>query len=157
MSDYETRLDAELQHLIRTSRTAALATLAPDGAPSVSLVQYAIEPATRALVMQVGALAPHAEHMRRDPRVALLIPADGGDPARARVTLHGEASFLTPGSEAWQACRLAWLARFPETEAMASMLDLSLVSVNVNQGRQVSDFGAARSLPLETLRPLLAA
>jgi putative heme iron utilization protein len=154
MSDYDTRLDQELQSILRAQRAAALGSLGEDGAPFVSLVPFAVEPVTGRVVLQVGALAPHTPNMHRDVRVSLLVtsPEPGIDEAaRARVTLVGEARFPVAGSEEWQACRLAYLARFPETHAMASMLDLSLVSITVKQVRQVSGFGAARSLPGDVL------
>ena len=159
MSDYESRLDQELQAIMRSQRTAALGTLAEDGSPWVSLATYAVEPRTHSLVLQLAAAAPHTAHLRRDPRTSLLIPAlEGADDAsRARLTLTGDAEFPAPGSELWQACRLAWLARFPETESMASMLDLTLVAVTPRQIRQVSGFGAARSIEGPALEPLLAA
>jgi hypothetical protein len=160
MSEYETRLDNELQGILKTQRTAALGSLAADGSPFVSQVQYTLVPGTHRLLLQVSALAPHTAHMQADPRVSLLVlssdPATD-DAARARITLVGEARFPTPGSEEWQVCRLAWLARFPESENMASMLELSLVAIDVRQVRQVSGFGMARSLGGDALAPLLAA
>jgi putative heme iron utilization protein len=160
MSDYETRLDQELQAILRTQRAAALGTLTDDGTPFVSLVPFAVESTSGHVVLQVGALAPHTPHMHRDPRVSLLVtsPETGiEESARARITLVGQAAFPVPGSQEWQACRLAYLARFPETHAMASMLDLSLVSITVTQVRQVSGFGAARSLAGTVLSPRIAA
>lgn len=160
MSEFDTRLDQELQGILKSQRTAALGTLAADGTPYVTLVPFAWEPASGRVVLQVGALAPHTPQMQRDPRVSLLVlSADGGadDASRARITLVGEAAFLAAGSEPWQACRLAYLARFPESDSMASMLDLSLVAITVKEARQVSGFGAARDIAGPSLAPLLAA
>jgi hypothetical protein len=160
MNEYETRLDNELQGILKTQRTAALGTLTTDGSPFVSQVQFMVESGKHRIVLQVSALAPHTAHMQADARVSLLVLSSdisGEDATRARITLVGDARFPEPGSEEWQACRLAWLARFPESENMASMLELSLVAIDVRQVRQVSGFGAARSLVGDALAPLLAA
>lgn len=163
MTDYDARLDNELQALLKTQRTAALGTLAADGAPHVTLANFALAPAAGRLVLQLGAASAPVEHLRRDPRLSLMVRAAALDPSstddatRARATLAGTASFPEPGSPEWQACRIAWLARYPESEAMSSMLDLVLVGVAVREVRHVSDFGAARSLGAAAIEPLLRA
>src|SRR5437016_2073649 len=98
MTEYESRLDQELQSILLGQRIAALGTLQSDGKPYVSMVPYAIDHATGRVVLQVATLAPHAEHMRYDPRVSLLVmgteQTDLPPGTQARLTLEGRAEFL---------------------------------------------------------------
>jgi hypothetical protein len=102
MTDYESRLDQELLSILQSQRMAALGTLQPDGTPYVSLTPYAIDVSTGRVVLQVSALAPHAQHMRDDPRVSLLLISsevtDLPSSSLPRITLEGHAEFLREGS-----------------------------------------------------------
>src|SRR5262249_56886516 len=97
MNDYESRLDKELLSILQTQRVAALGTLQANGTPYVSMTPYAIDTRTGRVVLQVSSLAPHAQHMRDDPRVSLLVidtqVTDLPSSALPRVTLEGRAEF----------------------------------------------------------------
>lgn len=161
MTEYESRLDQELQTILLGQRIAALGTLQSDGKPYVSMVPYAIDPATGRVVLQVATLAPHAEHMRYDPRVSLLVMAteqsDLPPGTQARLTLEGRAEFLQHGSADWQVCRAAFIARYPDSGPLNAMLEFDFVALRLSVARQVSGFGATRSVPGDALQPLLAA
>jgi putative heme iron utilization protein len=160
MSDYESRLDQELLSILKTQRMAALATLQPDGTPYVSMAAYAIDGSTGRVVLQVSALAPHAQHMRDDPRISLLMIAseapDSASAARPRLTLQGRAEFLAHGSREWQSGRAAFVERFPDSGPINALLDFDFVALNLCAVRQTSGFGASRSVAGDTLGPLLA-
>jgi putative heme iron utilization protein len=159
MSDYESRLDQELLSILQTQRVAALATLQADGTPYVSMTPYAIDRSTGRVVLQVSALAPHAQHMRDDPRVSLLMLATE-DSATAtappRVTLEGRAQFLVHGSPEWQSGRAAFVDRFPDSGPITALLDFDFVALSLRAVRQTSGFGASRSVEGEAIGPLLA-
>jgi putative heme iron utilization protein len=159
MSEYESRLDHELLSILQSQRIAALATLQADGTPFVSLAPYAIDGATGRVVLQVSALAPHGEHMRDDPRVSLLMiaPEAADLPASSlpRITFQGRAEFLRDGSAEWQASRAAFFERFPDSGSMHALLDYDFVVLTLHAARQTSGFGASRSVPAESLVPLL--
>ncbi len=161
MSEYESRLDQELLSILLGQRVAALGTLQPDGNPYVSMVPYAIESGTGRVVLQVASLAPHAEHMREDPRVSMLVIAtevtDLPSSSLPRLTLQGRAEFMVSGSTEWQACRAAFIDRYPDSGPLNAMLDFDFVALQLSTARQVSGFGAARSVQGEILKPLLAA
>jgi putative heme iron utilization protein len=161
MSEYESRLDQELQSILLSQRVAALGTLQSDGKPYVSMVPYAIEPASGRVVLQVATLAPHAAHMREDPRVSLLViasePTDLPPGSQPRLTLEGRAVFLESGSTDWQVCRAAFITRYPDSGPLNAMLEFDFVALQLSVARQVSGFGATRSVPGDALQPLLAA
>lgn len=157
---HRSRLDLALLDLLAGRSTAALGTLQPDGAPFVSMVPYALHPARPGLILHVSALAAHRRQMEADPRVSLLVCAADSDPgpvqALGRVTLAGSASTLVPDSPAWQACRHAYLARFPQAEPITELPDFAFVLVELREARQIAGFGAARSLDPAALASLWA-
>jgi putative heme iron utilization protein len=160
MSDYESRLDQELLSILQTQRVAALGTLQADGTPYVSMTPYAIDTRTGRVVLQVSALAPHAQHMRDDPRVSLLMIAtevtDLPSSALPRVTLEGRAEFLVHGSADWQACRATFVDRFPNSGPINALLDFDFVALSLHAVRQTAGFGATRSVPGESIGAMLA-
>ena len=161
MTEYESRLDQELQAILLSQRIAALGTLQGDGKPYVSMVPYAIEPVSGRVVLQVATLAPHADHMRYDPRVSLLViatePTDLPAGTQPRLTLEGRAEFLENGSAEWQVCRSAFIDRYPDSGPLNAMLEFDFVALRLSVARQVSGFGATRNVPGDMLQPLLAA
>lgn len=159
----ESRMDQALRALLAERRTAALGSLqaAEPGQPSVSMVPYAILPGSASLVLHVSSLASHTRNLQAQPRVSLLVtaPEIEGEPVHAlpRVTLDGLARLPERDSAEWEAARAAYLARFPEAEAMTQLGDFHFVLVALTGARQVAGFGAARSVPAERLARLLAA
>jgi heme iron utilization protein len=80
-----------------------------------------------------------------------------GEPVHAlpRVTLEGRVEVLVPASPGWEACRLAYLARFPEAEPMTRLSDFNFMAIHVTSARQVAGFGAARSLDAQAVAQVL--
>ena len=160
MSDYESRLDQELLSILQTQRVAALGTLQANGTPYVSMTPYAIDFGSGRVVLQVSSLAPHAQHMRDDPRVSLLMIAtevtDLPTSALPRVTLEGRAEFLAHGSAAWQASRAAFVERFPNSGPINALLEFDFVALSLQAVRQTSGFGASRVVAGESIGPMLA-
>ena len=111
-------------------------------------------------MLQVSALAPHAQHMRDDPRVSLLMidtqVTDLPSSALPRVTLEGRAEFLVPGSADWQDCRATFIERFPNSGPINALLDFEFVALSLHAVRQTSAFGASRNVPGESVGALLA-
>lgn len=157
---HDSRLTRELRSLLQAQRVAALGTLSENGAPVVSMVPYAIEASMPCLVIHVSDLAAHARNLQATPSVSLLVmrPEVAGEPVHAlpRVTFEGSAEVLFTGSAAWQACRSAYLARFPEAEPMTLLGDFRFVAIQVTHARQVAGFGAARSVDGQELARLLS-
>ena len=156
---HESRLARELRSLLSSKRIAAMGTSGDDGAPFVSMVPYAVAPGLRCLVIHVSGLAAHTRNLQARPAVSLLVMQSEvpGEPVHAlpRVTLEGQARVLEPNSPAWNACRAAYLSRFPEAEPMTQLGDFMFAAIEVTSARQVSGFGAARSIDQEELRRVL--
>lgn len=157
---HESRLTRELRALLRSHRVAALGTISDEGAPFVSMVPFALAPALGCLVIHVSALAAHTRYLAARPAVSLLVMQAevAGQPVHAlpRATLEGRARSLEAGDPAWEACRAAYLQRFPEAQPLTQLGDFRFVAVEVTGARQVAGFGSARSIDQEELRLALA-
>jgi heme iron utilization protein len=150
------RLTQQLRAMLQAQRVAALGTITDEGAALVSMVPFAVEPQYGQLVIHVSELAAHTRNLQERPRVSLLVMQSEmpGEPVHAlpRVTFDGLASLLTAGSAGWQACRTAYLNRFPEAEPMTHLGDFKFIAIEVKAARQVAGFGSARSIDGEELR-----
>jgi len=156
---HEPRLNRALRAMLQTQRVAALGTLNADGKPFVSMVPFAIEPQTGALIIHVSLLAPHTRNLLSNPAVSVMVMQSEvpGEPVHAlpRVSLDGIAARLQPNSDTWLAARSAYLARFPDAQMMTELGDFSFVAISVTQARQVAGFGSARPLEPEDLASVL--
>ncbi len=156
---HEPKLNRELRLLLQARRVAALGTRGEDDSPLVSMVPFAIEPASGRLVIHVSSLAAHTRNLTARPDVSVLVMQAEvvGEPVHAlpRVTFTGIAHALTSGDARTTACRTAYLDRFPDAQPMTQLGDFSFVSIEVTQARQVAGFGAARTLDGEALEPVL--
>lgn len=151
---HEPRLTSALRALLAAQRVAALGTLGDDGAPFVSMVPFAVDAQDRSLVIHISGLAAHTRNLQRTPRASLMVcqAEVTGEPVHAlpRVTLDVQAADAAAGADA-QACRNAYLARFPEAEPMTALGDFRFVRLRPLGARQVAGFGAARSLDVAEL------
>lgn len=154
------RLDLELRRLLAERPVAALGTLDEHGAPFVSMVPFAVEPASGALVLHVSALAVHTRQMQAEPRVSLLVMGadDWAESPQAlpRVTIAARAEFTPRDSAAERPLRAAYLARHPQAELMTQLPDFTFVRLVPISARHVAGFGAARSVAPDDLARVLA-
>ena len=153
---HEPRLMRELRTLLETNRVAALGTTQDDGTPFVSMVPFAVETHMRCLVIHVSGLAAHTRYLQARSQVSLLVMV-AETPGNAvhdlpRVTLQGHASVPGRGSVEWNACKVAYLERYPDVEHMTELGDFRFVTINVDSARHVSGFGAARTVDAEELQ-----
>jgi putative heme iron utilization protein len=156
---HEPRLTLALRSLLNTQRVAALGTLDEAGHAFVSMVPFAIDGSSGALVIHVSGLAAHARNLERTPHVSLMVMQAevSGEPVHAlqRVTLEGLSSVLAVDSTAWVRARAAYLARFADVEYMTQLGDFRFVTIAVSGARQVAGFGAARSIDADELAQVL--
>jgi hypothetical protein len=141
-----------LRALLDSQTIAALGTL-HRGEPYVSMVPFALDDGE--LVIHVSALAPHTKDMLEHPRVSLLVvaPEAVGVPpqARARATVQGDATPLTPGSPEHARARAAYLARFPQAADHFELPDFSIFRIRPVSVRLIGGFAQAASLVGEAL------
>ena len=156
---HESRQTLALRILLNTQRVAALGTLDAEGLPFVSMVPFAIDGSSGALVIHVSGLAAHARNLERSPRVSLMVMQAevAGQPVHAlpRVTLDGMANVLEVDSPAWVGGRASYLARFADVEYMTQWGDFRFVAIAVTGARQVAGFGAARSIDGDAMAQVL--
>jgi putative heme iron utilization protein len=156
---HEPRLTIALRNLLSSQRVAALGTLDVEGYAFVSMVPFAMEGSSGAVVIHVSGLAPHTRNLERAPRVSLMVMQAevAGEPVHAlpRVTLDGVATVLALESPALTSARTAYLARFPDVEYMTQLGDFRFVAITVTGARQVAGFGAARSIDADELAQVL--
>ena len=150
----------EAARLVVEERWAALATAGDEG-PSASMVAYAIEPATLALVMHLSGLSAHTRQLLSTPRASLAIsrPDPGqGDPQRLpRIGLTVTVQPLEPGSPEHAAASAAYLARFPDASMRFALADFVLFGCSIDAVRYVGGFARAASFDAPTFREALAA
>ena len=84
---HEPRLTIALRSLLNTQRVAALGTLDDAGQAFVSMVPFAIDGSSGALIIHVSGLAVHARNLERVPRVSLLVMQAevAGEPVHAML------------------------------------------------------------------------
>jgi heme iron utilization protein len=137
----------EAKLLLRTTRSAVLATLVPDsGQPFATLVNVATSPDATPLLL-LSELAAHRRHLAADPRLSLLLYAPGrGDPlAHPRLTILGRARRIE-STEHRAAARERFLARHPKSELYVDFPDFSFFAVEMESAHLNGGF--ARAAPL---------
>lgn len=141
---------AELvRSLFQTQTVGALATL-HKGRPAVSMVPFAVMPASHSLVIHVSRLATHTQDMERTPEVGMLIMAPNSSEivpqALPRVSITATAKRCPPEEAGYAVARGVYLARFPESEPMFGFGDFSLFLIEPESLRGVAGFGQAWSI-----------
>ena len=137
---------------MRRCRVAALGTL-HDGAPSVTMVPYALANEPFAFVVLVSALSSHTRDMLAHPHVGLMVmePERAESPAHAlaRVSIQGEARALLSGSGRHDAARAAYESRFPDMSMLFGLADFTLFAIEPTAVRVVTGFAQAASVGAE--------
>ena len=145
--------------LVARTMTASLGTL-HEGAPSVTMVPFALLPDPFAFVVLVSGLASHTRDMLADRRVGLLVvEAEGGaTPAHAlaRVALQGSADPLDADDPRYAAARACYAQRFPAMTGLFDLGDFRLFAIEPAAVRVVLGFAQATSLTPATLAAALA-
>jgi putative heme iron utilization protein len=144
---------AEAKLLLRTTRSAALATLVPDtGQPFATLVNVATAPDASPILL-LSELAAHRRHLSVDPRLSLLFYAPGrGDPlAHPRLTILGHAQRIDD-AEHRAALRTRFLAHHPKSALYADFPDFAFFLVEMESAHLNGGFGRAPSLTAQQIR-----
>lgn len=143
----------EAKLLLRTARSAALATLVADsGQPFASLVNVATAPDATPILL-LSELAAHRRHLAADPRLSLLLYAPGrGDPlAHPRLTILGRARRIEE-AEHRAAARERFLARHPKSELYVDFPDFSFFAVEMENAHLNGGFARTALLGAPQIR-----
>lgn len=144
-----------LAKLIRTPRIAALGTLR-NGAPEVSMTQFAASAECTAFYIHISRLAHHTQNIMRDSRVSLML-AETDDGARnpqtlARVSIQGDAVRLDESSDEYEEARTSYLTKFPSTAMNFGLGDFGLYTIEPRAARFVAGFGKIYNLLLDDFK-----
>src|SRR5260370_23119442 len=135
---------ADVKRLLRIARTAALATLEPDGAAPLTTLVGVASDFDGAPLFLMSTLSRHTGNLALDPRVSLLLTErhERGDPLnRPRVTLGGRIErFSQPGA------RLRYLQRNPKARLYADFADFSPFRLESESFHFHGGFGRAAAL-----------
>jgi heme iron utilization protein len=152
---------AEAKHILRTTRAAAMATLAgSDHSPFASLANVATA-ADGSPLLLLSRLAAHTRHLEADPRLSLLFYSalnqpSGGDPlTHARLMIVGTAERVG-NAEELALVRARFLARHPKSALYADFTDFSFFSVIIEAAYLNGGFGRAGNVAAESLLTSLA-
>lgn len=133
--------------LLRSARSAALATLTPEGHPFASLTSLATDADGTPLIL-ISALSGHTGNLEADPRASLLLaPGGKGDPlAHPRITLLARAQKIERDSEDGRRIRRRFLARQPKASLYADFPDFSFFALKLERASLNGGFGKAYEL-----------
>ena len=134
------------RRLLDTARIAALGTLDPRGAPSVTRIAIATDQDGAPLAL-LSSLSPHTAALQRDPRASLLLgePAPRGDPlTHPRLTLAARAAFAAPDDR--PQLRARWLGLHPKSKLYVDFADFAFVRFAVTGGWLNAGFARAYAL-----------
>jgi heme iron utilization protein len=141
----------EAKRLLRLSRTAALATLGPDGAPLTTWVGCASDFDGSPLFLFSG-LSQHTKNLAIDPRGSLLLigrPGRGDPLNHPRVTLGGS---ILPHPDPY--ARKRYLQRNPKAKLYAPFADFAVYRLRIAAVHFNGGFGRAAALePADILAP----
>lgn len=144
-----------LEHIVRTTRTAALGTLR-EGTPFVSMVAYAPSEDLSAFYILASRLAYHTQDFLRDPRVSLLImeadPGAGDPQTLARLTVRGSVQSVSPSDAEYDAVRSKYLRRFPDAAFTFELGDFALYRIEPDAARFVAGFAQTYNLTKQDLK-----
>jgi heme iron utilization protein len=151
-----TDAQAQAKHLLRVTRTGALATLErPSGAPLTTLVSLGADYDGAPLLL-LSTLARHTGNLAADRRGSLLLsgPPGRGDPLnQPRLTVGGD--IVANGAPR---ARVRFLARNPKSKLYASFGDFSIFRMEISAVHFNGGFARAANLtPADILTDLTGA
>jgi putative heme iron utilization protein len=135
--------------LVRSCKVAALGTLR-GGAPSISMVPYAIVAEPFAFIILVSTLSAHTSEMLADGNVGLMIvePESGAKRvhALARISMQGKAVPVPPDDPRYDAINVTYRARFPDMGGLFELADFKLFAIVPTEIRVIAGFAQAASI-----------
>jgi general stress protein 26 len=123
---------AELLSFLRRHRYAVQASSAADGAPQAAVIGIAVSDELE-IVFDTLATSRKAQHLRRDPRIALVVGWDEEQTAQ----LEGRVD--EPGGDELRRLKAVYFERFPDGPEREQWPDITYFRVRVSWARY-SDF-----------------
>ena len=134
--------------LLRSARSASLATLTQSGHPYASLTSMATDSDGTPLIL-ISGLSGHTANLKGDARSSLLVSRSGkGDPlAHPRMTLLTRAEPIDRASPEGERVRRRFLAHQPKASLYADFPDFAFYALRIE--RASLNGGFARAYELE--------
>lgn len=133
---------AEARALLRSARTATLATVDAAGAPLATLVAVTDDGEGRPLFL-LSALAEHTKNLRARADASLLVAGEGASMDRPRLTLSGRVRWLD-GDEA-EAAKQRFVSTHDEAKVWVTLKDFAPARLELSSVRFVAGFARAQS------------
>ena len=145
-----------LTELLAGQRWACLATGNSDGTPLASMVAFAPDPSSGALLLHLSTLARHTRNLLERPRVSLAISElDHGAPdpqTLARIALNGQVEVIDRDSGSHAGARAVYEARFPAAAERFEFGDFRLLSLELRDAHYVGGFARAFAVDAAALQ-----
>lgn len=144
----------QLARALMAANHAALATLDPSGAPSISRIAFGLDPDGQPMTL-ISSLAPHFAALKADPRCSLMLGEVGakGDPlTHPRLMIRANARFVAPDAPDRPALRAHWLKGHPKAALYIDFTDFAFVRLIPESALLNGGFGRAFRLSPEDLR-----
>ncbi|WP_108649198.1 heme utilization protein HutZ [Dongshaea marina] len=140
------RLGPEIESFIEERKTLQLATLTPDGKPSISYAPFVCLDGK--FYVLLSDIARHGRNLQSSPQLSLMMIEDESGAkqlyARRRLTYEASASLIQRDSQIWVEALEALQQRFGEIiEGLSRMADFKLYCLEPLSGRYVKGFGQA--------------
>lgn len=146
-----------VRELLNSQRVLALALLI-DGAPSVSLLPFALDDSFTACYVHASELAKHSRGLKTGASFSALVHAadlPDKDPLQiARLTVDGTVTALDRGTAEYEVAKQAYLARFPESAVTFELEDFRLYKLEFRSGRFVQGFARAWNVGIDDFKAL---
>ena len=138
-----------LDKLLTESRVLSLGVLV-DGRPHVGLLPFVAATDRRSALIHASQLARHSRGLQPgSPYSALIHDGDGreGDSLQVpRVTISGTVQLVAQADSDFEACKQAYVDRFPSAEQTFLLGDFNLYRLHFERGRLVAGFARAITL-----------
>lgn len=138
-----------IRGLLDGERVLSLAVLV-DGAPLAGLLPFVPLPDYSGVMIHASRLSRHTAGLADGARAAVLLHEQDGpekDPLQIkRVSFECDVVPLARETEAWQAGRERYLARFPGSRITFRLRDFTLYRLEFRQGLLVAGFGRAMEI-----------
>jgi putative heme iron utilization protein len=149
-------LDA-IRSLLETTPVLTAAVVV-EGEPVAALLPFAISRDGSALIVHVSGLARHAQGMRPDAAVGVLVHEQvtaGHDPMQVpRLSVRSTVRIVERGTVAFDEAADRLISRFPGAATTLALSDFTVCELVLGRGRFVQGFAGAVNVDATTFRAL---
>lgn len=150
--------DAALLRSLLTDRQVLSLGVLVEGEPYVGLVPFAAREDFSSVIIHASRLARHSKGLAPEAPFGIMIHAQeeaGQDPLQLpRLSLQGKVRVAPRGSAGYDACKQAYIRKFPQSEMTFQLGDFELFELELRSGRLVAGFARTLNLNSDHFREL---